>query len=161
MVEIDLNDPANQTKFSALVGISQQAVSKQVEKGALPKDGTYSEWLLMYVEHLREQAAGRGGDTQADLTRARTEEAEVKAALGRLQVQEKLGRLVDIEEARELLTNWASFANREFRSAIDRLCLDIESVHGIAISSEVKDKNVSAAIGRVKNYSEKLTAPAG
>lgn len=161
MAVVDLEESANQTRFAKLVGSSQQAISKMVEKGVLRRGATTGEWLLQYSERLREIAGGRGGDSQADLTKAKTEEAEVKAALGRLQYHEKLGNIIDNEEARAFLTEWAGYANREFRQGIERLLLDVESQFNVSVPVELREKHAGAAIDRVKGYALKLGEDGG
>lgn len=153
----DLTQPASQTNFARLLGISQQAVSAQVGKGVLPTGGTYLDWLREYYSHLSSQAAGRGGDSQMDVARATIEEKVTKTALARLQYHEELKRLIDIEEARQLLADWASFANRQFSQAYERLVLDIESQHDIAVSPELREKHAGTATQRIRSYVEKLS----
>ncbi|MEH6825641.1 MAG: hypothetical protein V7629_17220 [Motiliproteus sp.] len=155
---LDLLEPAKQAVFARLVGVSQPAINKQIEKGVLIRGGSYQEWLNSYIEQLRSQAAGRGGDKQANLTQARIEESEVKTALGRIQYHEKLGSLVILEEARAFLMDWAAYANREFRQANERLVLDIKSMLDVDVPDELRDKHVGAAIERVKSYALKLAS---
>jgi len=161
MAVVDLEEAANQTRFSKLVGSSQQAISKMVEKGVLRRGATSGEWLLQYCERLRDIAGGRGGDSQADLTKAKTEEAEVKAALGRLQYHEKLGNIIDKEEAQAFLSDWAGYANREYRQGIERLLLDIENQFDITVPLELREKHVGATIERVRGYALKLSDGGG
>lgn len=70
---VDLDQPATQETFGALVGVTQQAVSDMVTQGVLPRGGKLSEWVAAYCARLREQAAGRAanGDLQLASERAR------------------------------------------------------------------------------------------
>jgi len=68
---ISLNEVATQSGFGRLVGISQPAVNEKVSDGLLPVNGTYQQWLNIYCERLREEAAGRSGEDQVCLTRER------------------------------------------------------------------------------------------
>ncbi|MGD9835727.1 MAG: hypothetical protein AB7U92_23500 [Piscinibacter sp.] len=65
-----------QQDFAELVGISQQAVSQLIQKGALEPGDTLDRWLLAYCERLRDQAAGRDADGSL---------AKERAALARVQ----------------------------------------------------------------------------
>lgn len=158
---LNLSEQAKQTVFAQLVGVSQPAINKQIEKGVLIRGGSYQDWLNSYIEQLRDQAAGRGGDKQANLTQARIEESEMKTATMRIQYHEKLGTLVVLAEAQALLVNWAAYANREFRQANNRLVLDIKSMLGVDVPDELRDKHVGAAIERVKAYGLKLASGDG
>lgn len=46
--------------------LSEARVSQLVVDGALATGGTFGEWLIAYIERLREQAAGRGQDLAAE-----------------------------------------------------------------------------------------------
>ena len=72
--------PVTQTVFGAAVGVSQQAISDLVHKGVLTEGQGADVWLLAYCARLREQAAGRLGDTIGGL-----DLAQERAALARSQ----------------------------------------------------------------------------
>lgn len=58
-----IDQQVTQAEFAAAVGISQQAVSELVRAGVLPAGASAGQWLLAYCERLREQAAGRMGQS--------------------------------------------------------------------------------------------------
>jgi hypothetical protein len=156
MTVIDLNIPSNQTAFAQIVGTSQQAIAKQVDKGVLPRDGTMAEWLDLYLNRLREQAAGRGGNNQERLATARAEESEVKAALGRLTYHKELKTVVLAEEAADMLQRWATFTQREYKTCVDKLVNEIQSVHAIEINPDLVLKIAEPTANRVADYAEQL-----
>lgn len=88
---VDLSRPINEAAFGELVGISQQAVSEFLEAVSLAPGVSASEMLAAYCDRLREQAAGRLGDTdgldlvqeRAALARAQREGHEIKNAVAR------------------------------------------------------------------------------
>lgn len=161
MESVDLNAKASQTAFARLVGISQQAVSKQIEKGNLTEDGSFGEWLLQYCDQLREQASGRGGEGQVDVARATYDEKVVKTALGRLDYQEKLGNTIHKEEAYQLLASWVAVAVRHFREAFDRLGRDVSDQLDVSLPDELVEKYAGAAIERVKGHVLELEGSSG
>lgn len=67
---MNLDEPCTQKEFADLVGISQQAVSELLTRGVLVGRQPAGNWLKAYTAHLREQAAGRGGDGQLAANRA-------------------------------------------------------------------------------------------
>jgi|GEM_PF-594423 len=88
MAGVGLDRLLEQQEFADLVGISQPAVSELVSKGILLRNDTGSAWLLAYCKRLRDQAAGRDGDSvltqeRAKLARAQTQAVEMKNALAR------------------------------------------------------------------------------
>jgi len=102
MADIQLSDVATQSGFARLVGVSRQAVNKLYEQKVFPEGGDYHTWLTIYVDRLREKAAGRGGDSQATLTQMRILEAQENVAEKRQRRLAAAGELLD----REMVNAW-------------------------------------------------------
>ncbi|MBB1489085.1 hypothetical protein [Oceanospirillum sediminis] len=156
----DLTAQASQTGFARLLGCSQQSISRYVQSGVLTSGGSYHSWLKELHGHLSEVAAGRGADHQNNMAQATIEEKTAKTALYRLQYHEKLGSLVNLEEAQSLLTDWASYANRKFTQSVEEMVTEIEQQHGIKISPELREKHAGTATERIRNFVGKLIASA-
>lgn len=152
MAVVDLDEKASQTGFAALIGTSQQTISKQIKKGHLSEGGTYGEWLHQYYEHLSTQAAGRGGEDQVDVARATYDEKVTKTALMRLDYQEKLENTIHKEEAYQLLADWVAAAARYFREAFERLDRDVSDLTGESLPDGLIEKHAGAAIERVRGH---------
>jgi phage terminase Nu1 subunit (DNA packaging protein) len=60
-----------QAAFGSLVGVSQQAIGKLVERGVLDTSVPGQQMLHTYCSHLREQAAGRAAGGDLDLATER------------------------------------------------------------------------------------------
>lgn len=75
----DLDQPITQVRFGALVGISQSTVSDLVRREILTEGSSGRAWLAAYCEHLREMAAGRGGESAAELVTERARLAREQA----------------------------------------------------------------------------------
>ena len=158
-----LDKKASQSAFARLVGVSQPAIKGHVGK-VLRQGESLEQWVKTYCEHLRTEAAGRGGDDQASLTRSRIHSENVKAANGLLDYQAKLGNLVQASAAEEVLVEWADYTAREIDSCVEALVHEIESKHDISIDEETVNNLVGAAIGRIGGYAAKLgqrIAPSG
>ena len=89
---IDLQVPAVQTVVASVVGTTKQAINAMITEGKLPADESMGGLILAYCGRLREQAAGRLGDTadgldpaqeSAALKRSQREGQEIKNALAR------------------------------------------------------------------------------
>lgn len=78
-----MNREVTQAEFAALVGVSEARVSQLLEEGTLAKGQTAHQWLVSYVERLRDQAAGR--DPNGELAAARTDLARQQALGQRLK----------------------------------------------------------------------------
>lgn len=86
-----------------MIGVSEASISKRVSEGVLVRGETAHEWLIAYCEHLRDQAAGRLGETlgldlvqeRAGLARAQREAQELKNAVARREFA-PVGLLTDV-----------------------------------------------------------------
>ena len=76
---VDLASPVTQAQFGDLVGISQPAVSDLLRRRVLADGASADEWLLAYCDHLREVAAGRGGEGSLELASERARLAKEQA----------------------------------------------------------------------------------
>ena len=151
-----LDQTPSQAGLARSIGLSEAAVSKMASKKMFPKGGTFGDWLHAYCSHLREQAAGRAGDKQVNLTARRAEESEMKTNLLRLEYQQKLGVLIPSEMAEEVLRDWAGFANREYGICTENIVAAIESEHGIPVDREKVSKYAGSTIERIRDHAAEL-----
>lgn len=93
----DLDAEATQSGFATLVNCSKQAIQKRCEKGLLKRGESYRKWLSVYIDSLREEAAGRTAG-QKDLTAQRIAESEQKTLALQLANLKELGALVPTED---------------------------------------------------------------
>lgn len=93
----------SQAEFAQMVGVSEASISKRVSDGVLTRGECAHAWLIAYCEHLRDQAAGRLGETlgldlvqeRAGLARAQREAQEIKNAVARGEYA-PIGILADV-----------------------------------------------------------------
>lgn len=86
-----------------MVGVSEASISKRVSDGVLTRGECAHAWLVAYCEHLRDQAAGRLGETlgldlvqeRAGLARAQREAQEIKNSVARGEYA-PIGILADV-----------------------------------------------------------------
>src|SRR5690606_12123567 len=112
-------------------------------------EATLDEIRVAYIRDLREKAAGRGGSQVELLNAARIEESTVKAANGRLAFHEKLGTLVPTADATFALSDWASFANREYQSGFEKLLQELENTMKVSIDRTTVARIAETTIGRI------------
>ena len=86
-----------------MVGVSEASISKRVSEGVLTRGDNVHAWLVGYCEHLRDQAAGRIGETmgldlvqeRAGLAKAQREAQELKNQVARGEYA-PIGLLADV-----------------------------------------------------------------
>ncbi len=150
-----LDKKATQSAFARLVGVSQPAIKKHVGKTLRPGESLL-QWVKTYCEDLRKGAAGRGGNDQASLTRARIESEQVKSANGLIDYHVKIGVLVQASEAESVLVEWADFTCRENDNCIKALVHELETKFEISIDDDLVNKFVNPSSARISSYAEKL-----
>lgn len=110
-----------------------------------------------YIRDLRDKAAGRGGDQSSELAKARTEEAVVKAALGRLLYHEKLGTLVPVADVEGPLLDWAGYTAQQIRVGFDDLKSKVETKYQVEIDPEMVNKVVGSTTSRIEGYAQHIS----
>lgn len=95
---MNLEAPCTQQAFADLVGISQPAVSELLTRGVLKAGEPVQIWLKAYTAHLREQAAGRGGDGKLAASRAAESETRNEMLQIKLKVMRKEYAPVEVLE---------------------------------------------------------------
>ena len=98
-----LQQPIAQAEFAELVGVSEARVSQLISEGVIARGDTAHGWLVGYCERLRDQAAGRMGETmgldlvqeRAALAREQREGQAIKNAVARKEFA-PVGLLADV-----------------------------------------------------------------
>lgn len=101
-----------QAQFGVLVGMSQQAVSDLVRRKILADGASADEWLLAYCDHLREVAAGRGGEATFELAAERARLAKEQADKVAMQNALTRGELAPAHLIEEVLARAGARAGR-------------------------------------------------
>lgn len=152
--DINLDSSVSQYQFGQLVGISQQAVANQVQRGVLRSGGSLREWLLSYCESLRTIAAGRGGEDQNNLTQVRARRELADAQLKEFELARQAGEFVSAADAEALMSGWATSGRREMEDAWDRAIQRIERQHQITVDRTDLDDILEAAFSAIADYPE-------
>lgn len=162
MSDFVLTDQATQTGFAELLDVSQQTISKQYKKKVLQSGGTYQEWLVQYTKHLREEAAGRGGDSQQVLTRARIEETLENTAAKRQQRLKDAGTLLDKDDTAMLASEMAGQIRGHVMTAGDEIIEELISLHKLELEDDLILKPLRTALGHcatdVREFAERIGA---
>ncbi len=98
-----LDQVISQAEFAQIIGVSEARVSQMVSEGVIAKGDTAANWLTAYCERLRDQAAGRLGETygldlvqeRAALAREQREGQAIKNAVARREFA-PVGLLADV-----------------------------------------------------------------
>lgn len=141
-MKLDLDAKANQTQIGLVIGKSQQAVSKLAAKAGLKADATNGEVLRGIFERLTEEAAGRGGEYQQELTKARIRAENGKADLAEISIREKAGLLVLAEEVEPIMLRMVTAARQELLTLPGKFASDMKMLHGIDIDESLVTERI-------------------
>lgn len=112
-----------------MVGVSEASISRRMSEGVLTCGENVHAWLVGYCEHLRDQAAGRVGETLgldlvqecADLAKAQREAQDLKNAVARGEYA-PLGILADVLG---LASSAIVDHMDQFEGQVRKACLDL------------------------------------
>lgn len=146
----DLTSPMTQARFGDLVGITQPAVSELVRRKILPDGASADEWLLAYCDHLREMAAGRGGESGAELVAERARLAREQADKIAMQNAVTRGELAPAYVLEEVLARVGARAARLLETIPGTLRRRLPQLSGddIAVVTGIvaKARNLAASL---------------
>lgn len=151
-----------QAEIGEHLDMDQSRVSRLTERGVLSRGCSLDEARREYIRHLREQAAGRGGDGQSRLVDQRARQAEADAQLKELEYWTRIGKLVAVEDLQPLMESWSVSARASIENAVERILTGIESQHGIEIDRSAVDAGLAVAYDAIAAYpSRRDNADAG
>jgi hypothetical protein len=104
---------------------------------------------VAYVRHLRSMAAGRGGEEQYNLARAKARQAEVDADLKSVQLAERLHQLVPAEEVQQTIEDAFSAVRGELLGMRERILDMVEAETGKRVDDGLLTDIFDAALANL------------
>lgn len=155
----DDNLPKTQIELAAHIGLETDRSVRDIctRLGLDSKTISQRDFRLAYIKDQRETAAGRGGDQQVTLAKARTEESTVKTAKMRLEFLRELGVVISAEDAADVITAWCRQANQDYTQGVTKLVSEIQSRYDITVDNEMVEDIVCPTTDRIKSHAEKLS----
>lgn len=101
---------------------------------------------IAYIRDLREKAAGRGGDDQGALTRARVRDHTASAELKELQIMERGGELTEIAETEQKLLAMITAARTELLALPDGLAQELRALYGVEVDAGLIEDRIHDAL---------------
>tara|TARA_R100001143_G_scaffold31127_1_gene30198 strand:- start:22371 stop:22868 length:498 start_codon:yes stop_codon:yes gene_type:complete len=153
---LDLQGKASQTLFAQLVGVSQQVIALKVKDGILPRDGTYAEWLALYCDRLRNEAAGRAGEAQNRLTEARIAEAQESTAEKKQRRLKDAKQLLQRADVEVLILELPRITRQQIMTTGELIQEALEAKHGLELTDDDIQEPLRSALGRIADHAGKL-----
>jgi hypothetical protein len=154
-----------QKKIAEHLGISQQAVSQQLQVLNLDiKTAGMDEIRLAYLAHLRGVAAGHRSADGFDLARERAMTEQVDRELKQLNLAEKKGQLVNLGQLEPELARMFVAFRTELLSRDDKLKSEIDALYGVDLDLAIINehtRNALAQLARFDPSGQSSAAPVG
>lgn len=113
---------------------------------------------VAYINHLRNTAAGRGGDDhQERLAKARSRESELKGDKLEMEMAKESGLLVPADEVEKEWTALITAARAELTSMAAKLRADLKEKFNIDVPAEFVEQYVNASLEHLANSSQEDT----
>lgn len=142
-----------QTEIALHLGMNQSEVSRHMEKlGINWKTATLQEVRLAYIEHLRGQAAGHLADDGTSLVQERVLTERVDRELKQLNLAEKRGQLVNLEQLEPALASMVVAFRAELQSRDDKLVEDLNALYDIDVDRALIEEYTRAALEHLARY---------
>ncbi|MBL4673299.1 MAG: hypothetical protein JKX81_13660 [Arenicella sp.] len=158
---VECDDPSNdlfaQDYIAKHLGISDRTLRDVLRKLDLDhRFDTLTKIRITYLSHLRELAAGRGGEEQYNVARERARESRVKADLCELDLHERLGALVLVNDIEPLLEDWILSGQQKITQSLDKLFVELEDTYGIDFDEQYKQDTTRSTLASISGFASEF-----
>lgn len=140
-----------QVQIGDHLDLSQKQVSEWLPKLGKTTDHTLDEIRVAYIRALRSSASGHSGDQQS-LVYERVQTERVTRELMQLQLHEKLGLLVNVEQLRGRYEQLIVACRVRLEALADTLKDELDAIHGIDVDRELVAGHVHDALAQLSRY---------
>jgi hypothetical protein len=142
-----------QQQIAEHLDLDQSAVSRMLDKlGFSWKTAEMDEIRKVYIRHLRAQASGHRSDDGMDLVRERVLTERVDRELKLLQVAEKRGQLVNVEQLEPQIMNMVGAFRAELLARDDKLASELSTLYEVNVDVSLLNEHTFAALGQLARY---------
>lgn len=142
-----------QVEIAEHLDLSQKQVSEFLSAVAIDWRATsMDEIRIAYIRRLRGQAAGHKSSTGDDLVAERVQTERINRELLLLQLHEKRGALVSVEQLRPQYSQMVGAFKTELLALGDKLKTELDALHGINVEADLINGHVRAALEQLSRY---------
>ncbi|MDR6583798.1 MarR family transcriptional regulator [Herbaspirillum frisingense] len=142
-----------QQQIADHLDLDQSAVSRLLEKlGVAWQTADMDEIRKAYIRQLRAQAAGHKSEDGLDLVRERVLTERVDRELKLLQVAEKRGLLINVEQLEGQLMNMVGAFRSELLARDDKLASELSTLYEVNVDVSLLNEHTFAALGQLARY---------
>lgn len=142
-----------QQQIADHLDLERSTVARLLDKlGMKASDTTLDEVRVGYIRQLRSNAAGHKSDDGLDLVRERVLTERVDRELKQLQVAEKRGMLINVEQLEPELMHMVGAFRAELLARDDKLASELSTLYGIEIDVNLINEHSFAALAQFGRY---------
>jgi DNA-binding MurR/RpiR family transcriptional regulator len=141
-----------QQQIAAHLDMDQSAVSRMLDKLGLRAASSLDEVRVAYIRQLRGQASGHRSEDGHDLVRERVLTERVDRELKQLQVAEKRGVLINVEQLEPEYMNMIGAFRSELLARDDKLATELLTLYGIEVDTTVLNEHTHNALAQLGRY---------
>ena len=142
-----------QVEIAAHLDLDQSAVSRWLNDAGIDwRAASMDDIRVAYLRQLRAQAAGHKSASGDDLVAERVKTERVSRELMLLNLAEKQGTLIHVEQLRPMYAQMIGAFKTELLALPDKLKAELDALHGINVDAELLNAHVRAALEQLSRY---------
>lgn len=146
---------ATQKQVAAHLDISQQAVSEICKRLGIDwLSASLDDIRVRYLRHLRGLVSGHVSSDGHDLVKERVLTERIDRDLKELQLAEKRGTLINVQQLEPALMQMVSAFRAELLARDDKLKAELDSVYGINTDLTLLTEYTNAALSQLARYDQ-------
>lgn len=128
--------------------VSELMATLQIDWRSTPLD----DIRVAYIRQIRAQAAGHKSASGDDLVAERVKTERVSRELMLLNLHEKRGSLIHVEQLRPMYSQMVGAFKTELMALPDKVKAELDALHGINVDVELLNAHVRAALEQLSRY---------
>ena len=142
-----------QQEIADHLDLAQQQVSELMQKLGIDwRSSSLDAIRVAYIRQIRGQAAGHRSAAGDDLVAERVKSERVNRELMLLQLHEKRGTLIHVEQLRPMLSQMFTAFRTELLARDDKLKVELDALYGIDVDFELLNGHTRSALEQLARY---------
>lgn len=150
-----------QVEVAEHLDLDQSAVSRFLRESGIDwRTESMDAIRIAYVRKLRAEASGHRAENGDDLVAERVKSERVSRELMLLQLHEKRGALINVEQLRPMYAQMVGAFKTELIARDDKLKGELDALYGVNVDVELLNGHTRSALEQLSRYdpSDRSTA---
>lgn len=157
---IDDDRTCSAIELAEFLNMTQRRIQQLANDGVI-KRRSRGEYLFLdsiksYIKFIQEAAYGDRA-IGTDLQAARARESKLKGDMLVIDIAQKAGQLVLVDEIEPRLSTWAAMGRNEVVNAFHKVIADIEALNNIEVDEKALQPHIESALKAIASYPQVST----